>query len=124
MKLTLAGTTSSVTSSKYLLEADGDLVDCGLYQGMKRLRLRNWKPLPVEPESISAVLLTHTHIDHSGFLPVLVRNGFKGRVFCTPPTHCGKRSRTRLVVQRRCLSTSTWRSRRALELARHSSRMT
>jgi metallo-beta-lactamase family protein len=88
MKLTFLGATGTVTGSKYLLEAEGErvLVDCGLYQGVKQLRLRNWKPLPVDPTSIHSVLLTHAHIDHSGFLPALVRDGFKGRVFCTPPT--------------------------------------
>jgi metallo-beta-lactamase family protein len=88
MKLTFLGATGTVTGSKYLLEAEGEkvLVDCGLYQGVKQLRLRNWKPLPVDPESIHSVLLTHAHIDHSGYLPALVRDGFRGRVFCTPPT--------------------------------------
>lgn len=88
MRLTFLGATGTVTGSKYLLEAEGErlLVDCGLYQGVKQLRLRNWKPLPVEPEAITAVLLTHAHLDHSGFLPALVRDGFGGRVYCTPPT--------------------------------------
>ncbi|MGH0031915.1 MAG: MBL fold metallo-hydrolase [Myxococcota bacterium] len=88
MKLTFAGAAGTVTGSKYLLEADGRriLVDCGLYQGVKQLRLRNRKPLPVPPDAIDAVVLTHAHIDHSGFLPVLVRDGFKGPVLCTPPT--------------------------------------
>lgn len=88
MKLTFLGATGTVTGSKYLLEAEGEriLVDCGIYQGVKQLRLRNWKPLPVEPGSIGAVLLTHAHIDHSGFLPALVRDGFEGAAFCTPPT--------------------------------------
>ncbi len=88
MQLTFLGAAGTVTGSKYLLEAEGKrlLVDCGLYQGVKQLRLRNWKPLPVEPASIGAVLLTHAHIDHSGFLPALVRDGFEGPVFCTPPT--------------------------------------
>src|SRR5690606_3106654 len=55
-------------------------------QGYKQLRLRNWKPFPVRPDSIDAVLLTHAHIDHSGYLPALVRNGFRGKVHCTPGT--------------------------------------
>jgi len=88
MKLTFLGAAGTVTGSKYLLEAEGEriLVDCGLYQGVKQLRLRNWKPLPVEPESIGSVLITHAHIDHSGLLPAFIRDGFKGRAFCTPPT--------------------------------------
>ena len=88
MKLTFLGATGTVTGSKYLLEADGRrlLIDCGLYQGVKALRARNWKPLPVDPASIDSVLLTHAHIDHSGYLPALVRDGFSGDVLCTPPT--------------------------------------
>ena len=88
MKLTFLGATGTVTGSKYLVEADGEriLVDCGLYQGVKQLRTRNWKPLPVEPASIQAVLLSHAHVDHSGFLPALVRDGFEGPAYCTLPT--------------------------------------
>ena len=62
------------------------LVDCGLFQGLKQLRLRNWDTLPVAPVSINAVVLTHAHIDHSGYLPVLIKNGFRGRVYCTSAT--------------------------------------
>jgi metallo-beta-lactamase family protein len=86
--LTFLGAARTVTGSKYLLEA-GDrrvLVDCGLFQGLKELRERNWQPLPVPASSIHAVILTHAHIDHSGFLPRLVAEGFRGRVFCTPGT--------------------------------------
>ncbi len=73
---------------KYLLELGKRriLIDCGLFQGFKQLRLRNWKPFPVDPASIDAVLLTHAHIDHSGYLPLLVRNGFAGPVICTHAT--------------------------------------
>ena len=86
--LTFLGAAQTVTGSKYLLETAGRrvLVDCGLFQGLKELRERNWQPLPVKPETIDAVVLTHAHIDHSGFLPRLVSQGFKGRVFCTPGT--------------------------------------
>ena len=86
--LTFLGATRTVTGSKFLLEA-GDhriLVDCGLFQGLKELRLRNWEPLPVDAGSIHAVVLTHAHVDHSGFLPRLFNQGFRGRVFCTPGT--------------------------------------
>ena len=88
MQLTFMGATGTVTGSKYLLEAEQKkvLVDCGLFQGYKELRLRNWARLPVDPKSIDAVVITHAHIDHSGYLPLLVKNGFKGKIFCTPAT--------------------------------------
>ncbi len=82
------GGAGTVTGSKFLLEYNDQrvLVDCGLFQGYKQLRLRNWKPLPVDPSDIDAVVLTHAHIDHSGYVPVLVKNGFSGRVHCTEGT--------------------------------------
>ncbi len=88
MKITFLGATGTVTGSKYLVESGARriLVDCGLFQGYKQLRLRNWRPLPVEARSIDAVLLTHAHIDHSGYLPILVRQGFAGKVYCTRAT--------------------------------------
>ncbi|MGZ5826975.1 MAG: MBL fold metallo-hydrolase RNA specificity domain-containing protein [Xanthobacteraceae bacterium] len=93
MRITFLGAVGTVTGSKYLLETDHHriLVDCGLFQGFKQLRLRNWAPLPVDVRSIDAVVLTHAHIDHSGYLPLLVKHGFKGRVFCTSATRdlCG-----------------------------------
>jgi metallo-beta-lactamase family protein len=88
MKLTFLGAAGTVTGSKYLLDI-GDrriLVDCGLFQGLKQLRLRNWNPFPVPPESIDAVVLTHAHLDHTGYLPLLVANGFRGPVYSTAPT--------------------------------------
>ena len=88
MQLSFLGGAGTVTGSKYLVDA-GDrriLVDCGLFQGFKQLRERNWAPFPVDPASIHVVLLTHAHLDHSGYLPLLVRNGFKGRVVCTRAT--------------------------------------
>ncbi len=86
--LTFLGAARTVTGSKYLLETGGHrlLVDCGLFQGLKELRARNWAPLPVHPASVHAVILTHAHIDHSGWLPRLVAGGFRGRIFCTPAT--------------------------------------
>ncbi len=88
MKLQFLGATNTVTGSKYLVSAGSKkiLVDCGLFQGLKMLRLRNWEPLPVDPRSIDAVVLTHAHIDHSGYLPLLARQGFSGRVHCTEAT--------------------------------------
>jgi metallo-beta-lactamase family protein len=87
-KLTFLGATGTVTGSKYLVEANGKLllVDCGLYQGNKELRLRNWEHLPEDPASIDWVVLTHAHIDHSGYLPRLIRDGFAGPVFCNSAT--------------------------------------
>ena len=88
MQLTFLGATGTVTGSKTLVSAGGCnvLVDCGLFQGLKQLRLKNREPLPVDPGSIDAVVLTHAHIDHSGYLPLLVRNGFAGKVYCSAAT--------------------------------------
>ncbi len=87
-KLTFLGAARTVTGSKYLLDIGGRkiLVDCGLFQGLKQLRLRNWEQLPVEPADLSAVVLTHAHLDHTGYLPRLVAGGYHGKVFCTPGT--------------------------------------
>jgi len=88
MEIGFLGATGTVTGSKYLVRA-GDrkiLVDCGLFQGYKQLRLRNRAPLPVDPREIDAVILTHAHLDHSGYLPLLVKNGFAGKVYCTRAT--------------------------------------
>lgn len=88
-KLSFLGAAGTVTGSKYLLELDGTrvLVDCGMYQGFKKLRERNWQQFPVEPSTIDAIVLTHAHIDHSGYIPALVKNGFSGDIFCTDATH-------------------------------------
>jgi metallo-beta-lactamase family protein len=88
VSLTFLGAAQTVTGSKHLLEVDGRrlLVDCGLFQGLKELRERNWQPLPVPASSIDAVVLTHAHLDHCGYLPRLVAQGFQGRVFCTSGT--------------------------------------
>ena len=87
-QLTFLGAARTVTGSKYLLEHAGKrvLFDCGLFQGLKELRLRNWEGLPVPPESLDAVVLTHAHLDHVGYLPRLVALGYRGRVYCTPGT--------------------------------------
>jgi metallo-beta-lactamase family protein len=86
--LTFLGAARTVTGSKYLVETQGTrvLVDAGLFQGQKELRQRNWEEFPVSPTSIDAIVLTHAHIDHCGYLPRLVANGFRGRVFCTQGT--------------------------------------
>jgi metallo-beta-lactamase family protein len=88
VQLTFLGAAGTVTGSKYLVSAAGHrvLVDCGLFQGLKQLRLKNWQPLPVDPASLHAVVLTHAHLDHSGYLPLLVRNGFRGKVYCSRAT--------------------------------------
>src|SRR6516165_4541006 len=87
--LTCLGGAGTVTGSKHLLQADGRrlLIDCGLFQGLKNLRELNWGPLPVKPSSLDAVLLTHAHLDHSGYLPKLVRDGFEGRIYSTDGTY-------------------------------------
>jgi len=86
--LTFLGAARTVTGSKYLLEHEGArvLFDCGLFQGLKELRLRNWAEFPVPAASIATVVLTHAHLDHVGYLPCLTAQGFKGRVFCTAGT--------------------------------------
>lgn len=88
VSITFLGGAGTVTGSKYLVRHGGQalLVDCGLFQGYKLLRQRNWRPLPVAPYEIDAVLLTHAHLDHSGYLPLLATGGFGGPVFCTPGT--------------------------------------
>ncbi len=88
MRITFLGAAGTVTGSKYLVEAAGKrlLIDCGLFQGFKNLRLRNREPLSVNPATIDAVILTHAHIDHSGYLPLLVREGYKGPVFTSRAT--------------------------------------
>ncbi len=82
------GAAKSVTGSKYLLRINHDqyLVDCGLFQGPSEMRKRNWQDLFDEPKNINAVFLTHAHIDHSGYLPRLVKQGFNGKIYCTPAT--------------------------------------
>ena len=86
--LTFLGAARTVTGSKHLIDVDGQriLIDCGLFQGLKNLRERNWSPLPIPPDTIDAVVLTHAHIDHTGWLPRLVAQGFKGPVYCTGGT--------------------------------------
>ena len=83
MKITFLGGVEEVTGSKYLIEHENKkiLVDCGLFQGGKELREHNWDTFPVEPSSIDAVVLTHAHIDHTGYIPLLIKNGFTGKVF-------------------------------------------
>ncbi|MBU6283267.1 MBL fold metallo-hydrolase [bacterium] len=82
------GAAGTVTGSKHLLEIDGRriLLDCGLFQGLKALRERNWRKFPFDPASLDAVVLSHAHIDHSGALPLLVREGFRGKIHCTAGT--------------------------------------
>ncbi len=92
-KITFLGAAGTVTGSKYLVEAEGKrlLVDCGLFQGPKELTQRNWDNLPIDPATIDWVVLTHAHIDHSGYLPRLVRAGYQGPIYANPATRelCG-----------------------------------
>ena len=88
MELSFLGAAGTVTGSRYVLEVDGRriLIDCGLFQGLKPLRLRNWGAFPVAPDSIEAIVLTHAHLDHSGYVPRLVHDGFQGAVYATQAT--------------------------------------
>jgi metallo-beta-lactamase family protein len=88
MQLTFLGATQTVTGSKYLITHGhrNILVDCGLFQGHKALRLRNWEDLPVGAHDIDAVVLTHAHLDHSGYIPKLVKAGFRGKIYCSEAT--------------------------------------
>lgn len=82
------GAVGTVTGSKFLLRHGRNqyLIDCGLFQGYKQLRQRNWRELPIAPGSVKGVILTHAHLDHSGWLPVLCRDGFRGKIYATPAT--------------------------------------
>lgn len=88
MRITFLGATKTVTGSKFLLSFNNKkiLIDCGLFQGLKELRLRNWNKFPIDPHLINSVVLTHAHIDHSGYLPLLVKNGFQGKIYCSEAT--------------------------------------
>ena len=88
MDLQFIGATETVTGSKYLLTSGNNriLIDCGLFQGLKNLRERNWNPLPFMPSQINNVVLTHAHLDHSGYIPVLIKQGFKGKIYCSHGT--------------------------------------
>lgn len=88
VKVKFLGATGTVTGSRFLLDIGKFrlLFDCGLFQGLKELRLRNWEPFPVDAESIDAAVISHAHIDHTGYLPRLVKEGFKGPIYCTRPT--------------------------------------
>src|SRR5215472_17434083 len=92
-KLTFLGAAGCVTGSKYLVEPAGPsgtskklLVDCGLFQGTNELKEHNFKPLPVDPKPIYYAVLTHAHLDHTGWLPVLARGGYRGPLFANPAT--------------------------------------
>jgi len=87
-RLQFLGATGTVTGSRFLLDTlhARVLVDCGLFQGLKELRLRNWNPLPIPPPSIQWLVLTHAHLDHTGYIPRLVKDGFKGQIYASPAT--------------------------------------
>ena len=100
LQLSFFGGTGTVTGSKYLLRSGKAslLVDCGLFQGYKQYRLHNREPLPVSPDQIGAVVFTHAHIDHSGHFPLLARDGFKGKAWCTPATRAGSARATCVLM--------------------------
>lgn len=87
-RLTFHGATKTVTGSRYLLESDNCqvLIDCGLFQGKKELRLKNWNNPTFDPQALDAILITHAHIDHTGYLPLVVRQGYRGPIYCTEAT--------------------------------------
>ncbi len=93
LSISFLGGVGTVTGSRFLLHNGGQriLIDCGLFQGLKQFRLRNWAPFPIAPADLGAVLLTHAHLDHSGYLPALVRDGFGGKIYCSDATRelCG-----------------------------------
>jgi len=88
VRVKFLGAAESVTGSRYLVEVDNFrfLFDCGLFQGLKELRLRNWDDFPIDPTKIDCVIISHAHIDHTGYLPKLVKDGFQGPIYCTHPT--------------------------------------
>lgn len=88
LSIKFLGGAGTVTGSKFLVEFNKRkiLIDCGLFQGVKQLRLENWKNLPLDAREIDAVILTHAHLDHTGYLPLLVKQGFSGKIFCSAPT--------------------------------------
>lgn len=88
IKIHFLGAAGTVTGSKYLLETPEQniMIDCGMFQGLKELREINWKPLPIDVSKIDVVLLTHGHLDHTGYLPRLVKEGYRGKIIGTPPT--------------------------------------
>lgn len=87
-ELSFLGAAGTVTGSRFLLQIDGEkyLIDCGLFQGLKQLRMKNWDVFPVNPDEINRVFLTHAHIDHSGYLPRLCRSGYNAPIHCTHAT--------------------------------------
>jgi metallo-beta-lactamase family protein len=88
MTLTCLGAAGTVTGSRHLIEAGGKriLLDCGLFQGKRDIRTRNWDRFPVPPDTIDCVILSHAHLDHSGYIPKLIKDGYRGEILCSPPT--------------------------------------
>ena len=88
MELSFLGGAGTVTGSKFLLSHNGEqiLIDCGMFQGLKQFRLLNWDKIDVDTKQLKAIILTHAHLDHCGALPLIVRQGFRGPIFCTSPT--------------------------------------
>jgi metallo-beta-lactamase family protein len=120
MKITFAGAADTVTGSCHLVECNGQriLLDCGYFQGPRELERRNRLPFPFDPASIDAVLLSHAHLDHTGRLPLLVRQGFKGRIITTSAT----RDLTRLILLDSAQIQAEISARRAQALRRRRAR--
>lgn len=89
MKITFLGATEEVTGSRYLIENEDVkiLVDCGMFQGPREITKRNAEPFPIDPKKINAIILTHAHIDHTGYIPALIKNGFRGKIYCSKATY-------------------------------------
>lgn len=89
MKIRFLGATQEVTGSRYLIEHNQTkvLVDCGLFQGTREIRTHNWDNFPIDPHTIDAIVLTHAHLDHTGYIPVLIKHGFEGKIYCSKPTY-------------------------------------
>ena len=116
-RLTFLGAAGTVTGSKHLLELGNHrvLVDCGLFQGLKELRLRNWAPLPIDPARVDAVILTHAHLDHSGYLPRLVAGSADDSDYVRVPLGTKMKDIERTMIAR-TLDANDWNKQQAAKI--------